>query len=63
MTTPPVASPRRRAIPFFLLLAFACALILTLVAGDVITFLSNWAVWLGATLMALCLHWWLNWVI
>ena len=50
----------RRSFPLCLVLALACFVVEFLVAGSVITFLSNWAVWLGAGLTSLCLHWWFN---
>ena len=58
MTQPPVQTRSRRAIPLFLLLALACFIIMLLVAGAVITFATNWAVWEAAGFIALCLHWW-----
>ena len=42
----------------FLALAFACFIVMLLVAGAVITFAANWAVWEAAGFIALCLHWW-----
>ena len=63
MTQPPVqTAPRaRRAIPVFLFLAFLCFIVMVLVAGAVVTFITNWAVWLGAAGIALTLHWYFNW--
>jgi hypothetical protein len=60
-TSPPVNPPRaRRSFPLFLFLALVCFILVVLVAGAVITFVTNWAVWLGAAGIALCLHWWFN---
>ena len=60
-TPPAVVAPRsRRAIPLFLVLAAACLIVMILVAGGVVGFITNWAVWLGAGLLAVVLHLWFN---
>jgi Flp pilus assembly protein TadB len=59
MTNPtPNATGRRYSRPIWLILAILMFVIMILVAGGVVTFITNWAVWLGAAGIAICLHLW-----
>jgi fatty acid desaturase len=57
MTNPSPAPTRRRRLPLWLILAIVCFALLIIVASGT-AFITSWAVWLAAGLIAICLHLW-----